>query len=441
MRTNLRLIAPAGRTHEGGTAARETAKQQLKRSVMTCLLWEDGFYEDGVEIATRILDLARQVSIPDLCAIAVDARHAMFLRHVPLLLSLALIERGRGDAVTPEIRHQIVATIASVLYRADEPGELISMYKALGGKTIPRLMKQAINAALPKFNEYMLAKYSRRGDAVTTRDVLRICRPKPANDEQSALWKGVVARTLATPDTWETALSSGADKAATWRRLLRDKKLGGLAALRNLRNMQQAGLSVAEISDGLRLCDYGYVLPFRFIAAARHAPALEPVLEELLFKKLEADRRGGGNTIILVDVSGSMDNPMSEKSDMRFIDAACGVAMVGRELFENVRVFSFSNALVEVAPRRGFALRDAIVQSQAHGGTYLGAAIAQLPPCDRLIVITDEQSADAARYNGHGFIVDVAANQKGVSNGTLTRINGFSENIFRYIAEVEATRP
>jgi len=30
---------------------------QLRRSVLACLLWEDQFYEDGVEIAGRILSL------------------------------------------------------------------------------------------------------------------------------------------------------------------------------------------------------------------------------------------------------------------------------------------------------------------------------------------------------------------------------------------------
>jgi len=30
---------------------------QLRRSVLACLLWEDQFYEDGVEIAGRIQSL------------------------------------------------------------------------------------------------------------------------------------------------------------------------------------------------------------------------------------------------------------------------------------------------------------------------------------------------------------------------------------------------
>ena len=58
-------------------------------------------------------------------------------------------------------------------------------------------------------------------------------------------------------------------------------------------------------------------------------------------------------------------------------------------------MFSFSNALVEVPARRGFAQRNAIDASQSHGATYLGKAVDALNQnerYDRLIVITDEQA-------------------------------------------------
>jgi len=42
-------------THEGGRARRFTPEQELRRSLMNCLLWEDQFYEDGVAIAERAM--------------------------------------------------------------------------------------------------------------------------------------------------------------------------------------------------------------------------------------------------------------------------------------------------------------------------------------------------------------------------------------------------
>ena len=48
---------------------------------------------------------------------------------------------------------------------------------------------------------------------------------------------------------------------------------------------------------------------------------------------------------------------------------------------------------MEVPPRRGRALRDAIVGSQPHGSTFLGKAVAEIDhKGDRLIGFTDEQS-------------------------------------------------
>ena len=45
---------------------------------------------------------------------------------------------------------------------------------------------------------------------------------------------------MTTPDTWEVALSGGADKKEVFERLIRENKLGALALLRNLRNMTEA---------------------------------------------------------------------------------------------------------------------------------------------------------------------------------------------------------
>ena len=120
------------------------------------------------------------------------------------------------------------------------------------------------------------------------------------------------------------------------------------------------------------------------------------------------------------------------------MDVACSLAMIGREMFEDLRVFTFSNALVEVPGRRGFALRDAIVNSQPHSGTELGKAVASLPPRDRLIVITDEQSHDPVPQM-KGYLVNVASSKNGVGYGQWLHIDGWSDKVLDYIAKYEAS--
>ena len=99
-------------------------------------------------------------------------------------------------------------------------------------------VKKGLAAAFPKFDEYQLAKYD-RGGPIKLRDVLFLCHAKPRDAAQAGVWKKLIWGRLTTPDTWEVALSSGADKREAWERLLRENKLGALALLRNLRNMRR----------------------------------------------------------------------------------------------------------------------------------------------------------------------------------------------------------
>ncbi|WP_334455276.1 VWA domain-containing protein [Bradyrhizobium elkanii] len=218
------------------------------------------------------------------------------------------------------------------------------------------------------------------------------------------------------------ALSGGADKKEAFERLLRENKLGYLALLRNLRNMAQAGVDEALVRDAIvARRGAGRVFPFRYVAAARAAPRFEPHLDQALLAAIGEMPKLAGKTVVLIDVSGSMDWAMSGKSDMKRIDAA---AALGAVVNADLRLFTFSNQVVEVPPRRGMAGVDAIVRSQPHGGTALGAAVSHINRIqhDRLIVITDEQSSDRVPdpVARHAYMINVASNLNGVGYGRWT---------------------
>lgn len=435
MKTNVAVKRDPVRTHEGGRALRTNAEKELRRSVMACLLWEDQFYENGVAISERIADLVPKVA-PELVALmAIEAREQMKLRHMPLFL---VREMARHATHRPFV----AATLAKVIQRADELTEFVALYWKNGKQPLANSVKEGLARAFGKFDEYALAKYDRDG-AIKLRDVLRLVHPMPKDQAQSELWKRAVAGELATPDTWEVELSrnDGVDKKTKWTRLLSEKKLGALALLRNLRNMEQAGVERSMIRDAIAQSSVYRVLPFRFIAAAKYAPHLNDVLENKFFQTAGEDKLPG-KTVILVDVSGSMYGArISGKSEMERADAACGVAMVGREMCEDVEVYTFSTNLVAVPNSRGFGMARAIVNSQSHGGTYLRGAMEALnntTQYDRIIVITDEQSHDGnIDPTGRGYLINVASYQNGVGYGKWTTISGFSEAVFRYIVEVE----
>ena len=449
MRLNARLTHPfGGLTFEGAPAARISPEQALRRSVMSCLLWEKEFYEDGATIAQRILDLVPQVRPEAVAMIAQDARRVSHLRHVPLFLISALAKVG-GPAARPYIAPLIV----DVVSRADELAELLAIHAEVNRvspaavkRTIPAQMKHGLARAFLKFDEYQLAKYN-RDTAVKLRDVLFLCHAKPDTAERADLWKRLAAGELKTPDTWEVALSGGADKKEAFERLIREGKLGYMALLRNLRNMMAAGCDRALVSDAIvaRKGGADRVLPFRFVAAARACPELEPAIDTALVAGIAGGPRLPGRTVVLVDVSGSMDAKLSGKSDMTRLDAAAALASVVNA--SSLDVLTFSGRLVRVPPRRGMAGVDAVRNSQPHGTTELIGAVATVNrevPYDRLIVITDEQAAadnrslPAPRDGARGYMVNVASAKNGIGYGRWRHIDGWSDGVIRYIAACEA---
>jgi uncharacterized protein with von Willebrand factor type A (vWA) domain len=501
------------RTHQGGIAARIPLEQQLRRSVCSCLLWEDEFQESGESIAQRIVRLARMVPPGEAARLAIDARSHLNLRHVPLLLLAALAAPGAGKS------DLISRTLEQVIQRADEITEFLAIYSRVYGMASTKLrgrlsaqVKKGLGLAFRKFDAYQLARYfNQSGEKVApikARDVLMLCRPHPLNRAQAGMWKRILENkpiVKGGAHSWEVESSRGVDetvravlkdaaelgaegkmaegravakvlraagiskdewtemrrddKKSVFERQLKNGKLGYLALLRNLRSMTEAKVD-RELIEAAILARRGAhrVFPFRYIAAARACPQFEGVIDQALSEAIAELPALPGRTVVLVDVSGSMDEKLSGGSDLMRIDAAAALASL---MPGDLRVFTFSNLLVEVPRRFGMAGVQAIIQSQQHGGTQLGMAMAILAggspysrivngrreraepiEMDRLIVITDEQVADKVSPPvglRHGaYMINVASAKNGVGYGdSWTHLDGFSEQVIRWIAEFE----
>src|SRR5262245_9972659 len=231
MKTNRRV------THEGAEAAEFTLEQQLERSVLSCLLWEKEFYEDGEQIAERIQRLVGLVSGDAAQAIAERARHEMYLRHVPLLICVAMARHH------PE---HVAETMHRCVNRVDELSEAVSLYWKLNaarrgskksGRRLSHQFAIGLRRAFLQFDDHQFATYSfDKGKDVKLRDVMRLVRP----DIGKRLFHAINTNTLKNPDTWEQTSFDGRLKAEDWERLIVEKKIGYMALLRNLRNMDKA---------------------------------------------------------------------------------------------------------------------------------------------------------------------------------------------------------
>lgn len=337
---------------------------------------------------------------------------------------------------------------------------------------IANAVKRGLARAISKFDSYQLAKYRNSNSAVALRDVLFMVHAKPKDigerkgkktkaiarkgytrgatqrhtTAQAITYQQLADDKLPTPDTWETQLSAGADKKATFERLMSENKLGYMALLRNLRNMEEAGVDRRLICQCLREgAPNSKALPFRFIAAAVHAPRFEDVLDECMLLSLGAMEKLRGRTVLLIDNSGSMyQAKISAKSELLRAQAAQALAVMAREICEEVVIYAFSNQAVLVPPRHGIALANALRDATAHGGTAMGDALRTVnnkEEYDRIIILTDEQTHDVLgkpRDEAVGYIINVASNQYGIGAGNFVKIDGFSEQVLRFISVVEA---
>lgn len=461
MRTNVPAVGPKNTTHEGAPAMRSTALQELRRACLSTLLFESQFYESGMKLSERVAGLVPQCLPEAVATLAVEARTKMYLRHLPLFLVRELARiKGNGSIVAD--------TLAQIIERPDELTEFLAIYwKDNPDAPVSAGVKRGLGAAFRKFDEATLAKYD-RDNMVKLRDVLRLVHPRPENYRrkptglfekpvvtfgQGAVWGRVIDRSLLTPDTWEVALSSGADKKEVFERLLREKKLGGLAFLRNLRNMIEAGVDEGLIRARFE-GGFKYVLPFRFIAAATHAPRFEDVIEKAMLAACASLPKLAGTTALVIDTSPSMwQAKISLKSELSRFDAAAALAILTREVCENANVYAFNKQAYEIAPRRGFALRDALSATLANyscGG--LAVAMANARGYDRIIVITDGQwhyssvnhyemgpakKVSPPPLTEKAYMINVASYQHVFSTGRWKTIDGWSERVLDFVSASE----
>lgn len=473
MKTNVKKTSP----NAYGNQTRElTAYEKLQRSAINCLLWEDTFYEDGESIADRIKKYMEQVTPEQARSVLKEAKVDNKLRHMPLFL---LVNMAKNGYLTAE-------DVANTITRVDDMSELLSLYWSTDWKdsmghtvknkhTVPKSIVKGIQKALPKFDEYQLAKY--RGDRydVSLKTVIKMTHPKPENAEMEALWGRAINGNLATPDTWEVGLTNchtPAEKKDFWTRMLTEKtekgfnKLGALALIRNLRNMQSVNVDEDNIRSALSSASMSRILPFQLVTAARYAPQLEDVLETKLLESIDSMEKLEGDTVVLLDTSGSMRSPLSGKGETTCQDVAASMGAIIRGVCNKSIIYTFQeNIQVVPSGRKGFALIDCVRRAPS-GGTsvidctndairlYKESHNGKYPA--RVIVVTDEQTnsdgtgrswrrgttvkLDSLPNNCNGYIINVGTYENGVgynNSCNYVHINGWSENVLKYISSYE----
>lgn len=466
------------KTHGGAVASRTTAMQQLKRSVLATMLWEDTFYETASDAPKRIAELIPSLTPEEVADLAVQARNDYKLRHAPLFIV-------REMARLASHRKLVAATLQRIIQRPDELAEFMALYWKEGKTPIAKQIKKGLASAFRKFDEYQFSKWN-RDEKVRLRDVMFLTHPKPSpsgvgkwtKDERKKakespletpvkpltaaeiLYKKIAEQKLATPETWESDAAAGIDMKKNFEEKLKAGRLGAIALLKNLRNFEKYSINRDLVTKALATCAVERVLPFRFITAAKHAPVYEPAIEQAMLRCLAGMEKLPGTTILVLDLSGSMSGSISSKSELQRKDAAIALAILAQEMCDKVYIYATAgndmkrvHATALVPARHGFALRDAMLLAERElggGGIFLKQCMDFIESkhtqetVDRVIVFTDEQDCDnkcnpstAKLLGKYNYIVNVANYKNGIGYEKWTKIDGFSEATLKFILEAE----
>jgi hypothetical protein len=496
---------PTGLTHEGGPGYARDAKGELYLLAVANMGAEKTFYETAADRDSRFAQLVRQVAVEDLAWLAGMLpwlRETANMRTAPLIAAAEAV-KALTTAGKPGARQ----LAASVIQRADEPGEMLAYWHSRYGRAVPKPLKRGIaDALLRVYTEYALLKYDTGSHGYRFADVIELVHPAGEHPEVKGTWRGdlfehaidrrhnrdnpvpdtlqmirsnATLRAMAAADprallgadalkaagmTWEDALSlagSALPKRDLWTALA--PTMGYMALLRNLRNMDEAGVpdAVAE-QVAARLADPEQVarsrqFPFRFLAAYKAASLRWAwPLEKALGLSLANVPALKGRSLILVDRSGSMFDQASEKSGLNRADTAAifGAALAIRS--EHADLIEFGTSSQPVQFRGADSVLRAVERFSSMGGTNTADAVRRhfRPGIhSRAVIITDEQAWGGGFRSGDplgqipadipAYTWNLAGYQMGHGpSGTANRhtFGGLTDVSFRMIPLLEAGR-
>ena len=240
------------------------------------------------------------------------------------------------------------------IFRPDDMSEIKDAWFALGNGGLTAAMRNGFASAIESYDTYRLAKYKK-----SIIDVTNLVHPNPNNSKAIVKINNEVVKTLnalmsgksISADTWEVAQSEAGQevakavregkltqveaekvlleaKADNWESLLKDGKLGILAALRNIRNIMKNPRKEiidlwCELIKNADLIKKGLILPIHFDLAYDvvkkefsnydYANQVMTALQDAYQISIpNIAQVFTGKTCIMVDCSGSMGCAISD---------------------------------------------------------------------------------------------------------------------------------
>lgn len=392
----------------------EDAKKELASVILSSMLRGDNYYQSESARIAQVFDLVKAQNDKEFAAKAmVYVRDEGNLRSVSHIMANALVESASGN---PLLRRAIKRAVV----RPDDMIEMAALwFSRHPSKMLPNSMRRAFRDLLEsnKWDAYQLKKYLNKNNAVKLRDIVLLTHPR----DPRGLLKGVIEDTISAPQTLETKLASGEKASEAFEDMLREGRLGYMAAVKNIRNALETGIS-DEVLD--LWCDMiadprrvrkSRMLPFRFVDAWNEVKGLN--IDAFKKRKIKtAFNRAltaSAENLEFIDSSDRIAIVIDESGSMRrdfHIGLTLAAVLYSALPRDQVVVYFFDDKVREV-DFDGKSPLDIIdsFNNPEGGATYFNKPMEKLINSgtfvDRLILFTDMQLYSSIWYGaGDSFV-------------------------------------
>lgn len=446
----------------GGLSYKQSPELELVSILLTSFA-NDQFYKSS---SATFQNLKELVAVSDklfVAKAAVYARTEFGMRSISHVVASELAKHIAGETWAKSFYEAIV-------YRPDDMGEILSYHTANNGK-VPNAMKAGFAKAFDKFDKYKLAKYRGEGKGFKLIDVVNLVHPVPVEMNAEAI-TALVKGELRSFDTWESELTRAGQAASNdderadfkkevWTNLIREKKIGYFALLRNLRNIiEQApevtGEALATLTNE-GMIRKSLVLPFRFLTAYEEISKLNEgkIVREVLMALNKAVDisvsnvpKFDGETLVVLDESGSMSGRPAT------IGALFSAVLV-KSNNADFMTFDDSARYRNVNPMDSTITIANSIRFRSGGTNFHSIFLTANKKYDRIIILSDMQGwvgydTPAREYNAYKaatganpFIYSFDLNSYGTMQfpeNNVFSLAGFSEKIFDIMRLLEADK-
>ena len=256
----------------GGVAyTRDSFEMEVASVVLSSMINGNSYYETEKDRLARIEDMIKSnpTKAEFLAKAMVYTRNEGNLRSVSHYMGTLLTEGAKG---TNFLRPALVKSMV----RPDDATEMVALWNSRNpNKMVPNSLRRAIKDRLEnKWDAYQLKKYYGTG-AVKVSNLVNLTHPKPRDEAQEVTFRQALEGTLPNIATAQTvnAGSTGTERAQNYANMLAERKLGYMAALKNIKNILEAGATDETVQALCALLENenavlkSRVLPFRFTQA------------------------------------------------------------------------------------------------------------------------------------------------------------------------------